>query len=73
MMGNKDDIFIKSALYKSEKYNNNLINQVWPDIAVFVDWFNPNSTRMWWEGLRDLYKQLPYDGLWIDMNEPYSF
>ena len=26
-MGNSDDIFIKSGWYKSEKYNNNLINQ----------------------------------------------
>jgi alpha-glucosidase len=25
-MGNRDDIFIKSGLYKSTKYNNNLIN-----------------------------------------------
>ena len=25
-MGNKDDIFIKSGIYKSTKYNNNLIS-----------------------------------------------
>ena len=50
-MGNNDDIFIKSGLYKSEKYNNNLINQVWPKIAVFVDWFNEKSTKMWFRGL----------------------
>ena len=25
-MGNKDDIFIKSGMYNSTKYNNNLIN-----------------------------------------------
>jgi alpha-glucosidase len=50
-MGNADDIFIKSGLYKSTKYNNNLINQVWPKISVFVDWFNVNSTKMWFNGL----------------------
>jgi alpha-glucosidase (family GH31 glycosyl hydrolase) len=50
-MGNSDDIFIKSGLYKSQKYNNNLINQVWPKIAVFVDWFNDKSTNMWFKGL----------------------
>ena len=60
-------------MYKSTKYNNNLINEVWPKVAVFVDWFNENCTNMWWTGLRDLYEQLPYDGIWIDMNEPYGF
>ena len=28
---------------------------------------------MWALGLNDLYTQLPYDGLWIDMNEPSIF
>ena len=50
-IGNNDDIFIKSDLYKSEKYNNNLINQVWPKTAVFVDWFNEKSRNMWFRGL----------------------
>lgn len=72
-MGNSDDIFIKSGLYKSQKYNNNLINQVWPKIAVFVDWFNNKSTNMWFKGLQDLYNQFDYDGIWIDMNEPWGF
>jgi len=72
-MGNKDDIFIKSGLYKSTKYNNNLINEVWPKIAVFVDWFNDKCINMWSQGLHDLYDQLPYDGIWIDMNEPWGF
>lgn len=72
-MGNSDDIFIKSGVYKSEKYNNNLINQVWPKIAVFVDWFNEDSTKMWFKGLQDLYNQFAFDGIWIDMNEPWGF
>jgi len=54
-MGNQDDIFIKSGVYKNEKYNNNLINKVWPKIAVFVDWFNEKSNKMWSKGLQDLY------------------
>lgn len=72
-MGNQDDIFIKSGMYKSTKYNNNLISEVWPKVAVFVDWFNQKCVNMWWTGLRDLYEQLPYDGIWIDMNEPWGF
>jgi alpha-glucosidase len=38
--GNFDDIFIKSSLYNSKKYNGNLIASVWPKTAVFIDWFN---------------------------------
>lgn len=72
-IGNTDDIFIKSGIHKSTKYNNNLINEVWPKIAVFVDWFNQKCTNMWFTGLRDLYEKLPYDGIWIDMNEPWGF
>ncbi len=72
-MGNKDDVFIKSALYTSEKYNNNLIAKVWPDRAVFVDWFNEKCMNVWSHGLYDLYNLVKYDGLWIDMNEPTTF
>lgn len=53
--GNKDNVFIKSGQYKSEKYNNNLILKVWPQQAVFVDWFNPKCKDLWNLGLTDLY------------------
>ena len=72
-MGNSDDVFIKSGMYKNDKYNNNLINQVWPKIAVFVDWFNPKCINFWSAGLDDLYNEFKYDGIWIDMNEPWGF
>jgi hypothetical protein len=28
---------------------------------------------MWSKGLSDLYNQFAFDGIWIDMNEPYGF
>jgi len=72
-IGNEDDVFIKSGLYTSEKYNNNLISKVWPETAVFVDWFNDKCMNMWTTGLSDLYDLVEYDGIWIDMNEPTTF
>ena len=72
-IGSQYDIFIKSAMYQNETYNNNLINQVWPRVSVFVDWFNENCTKMWFAGLDDLYNDTLYDGIWIDMNEPWGF
>ncbi len=53
-LGNNDDVFIKSGLYKSQKYNNNLISKVWPETAVFVDWFNDKCMNVWTTGLDDL-------------------
>ena len=72
-MGNDDGVFIKSGLYKSEKYNNNLISKVWPETAVFMDWFNKKCMNVWSFGLYNLYTQTNFDGLWIDMNEPTTF
>lgn len=71
--GNKDDVFIKSGIYNNAKYNGNLINKVWPKVAVFVDWFNDKCTNMWFMGLDTLYQETKYDGIWIDMNEPWGF
>ena len=72
-LGNSLDVFIKSGQYKSKTYNNNLILKVWPEKAVFVDWFNEKSKQLWGTGLYDLYNSTHYDGIWIDMNEPTGF
>lgn len=66
-------MFYKSGQYKSEKYNNNLINQIYSKIIVFIDFMTPYSTNLFFKGLYDLYKQLKYDGIWINMNEPSVF
>lgn len=47
--------------------------KVWPDHTVFLDWFHPNSSDVYHQGLLDLHAQVPFDGLWIDMNEATGF
>mgnify|MGYP006298565073 CR=1 FL=1 len=37
---------------------------------MFIDWSHDDAPRVWSEGLTDLFKKVPYDGLWLDMNEP---
>ena len=64
-LGNKLDIFIKSNYTKK-----NLIGKVWPGKTVFPDFFHPDIETFWNQGLNDYYKILPYDGIWLDMNEP---
>lgn len=72
-MGNSDKAFIKSSRYNSTQYGDNLISKVWPEKAVFIDWFNEKCINVWSQGLNDLYNKVAYDGLWIDMNEPTTF
>jgi len=55
------------------KYNGALASKVWPDHAVFIDWFHDDAYSVWSTGLTDLYASVPYDGLWIDMNEATTF
>ena len=64
-LGEELDIFIKSNYTKK-----NLIGKVWPGKTVFPDFFHPNISEFWNQGLRDYYKLVHYDGIWLDMNEP---
>ena len=50
-----------------------LIGSVWPNEAAFVDWYAPYATTFWQNGLDHLSSQLPFDGLWLDMNEASDF
>ena len=42
---------------------------VWPGDVGFVDYFHPNATKYWMDMLEDLYKQVKFSGIWLDMNE----
>ena len=49
---------------------------VWPGIAAFPDWFNPNTQGYWngeFETFFDPNTGVDIDGLWIDMNEASNF
>ncbi|XP_070581150.1 lysosomal alpha-glucosidase-like [Ptychodera flava] len=46
---------------------------VWPGETVFPDFTNP-TTKQWWQKQAKIYHdQIPFDGMWIDMNEPSNF
>eukprot|EP01022_Parablepharisma_sp_SALTPOND_P019193 TRINITY_DN3245_c0_g1_i1.p1 TRINITY_DN3245_c0_g1~~TRINITY_DN3245_c0_g1_i1.p1 ORF type:complete len:924 (+),score=110.38 TRINITY_DN3245_c0_g1_i1:5756-8527(+) len=67
-LGEENQAFIKSAFTKKT-----LIAAVWPGSAVFLSWYAPFASKLWKMGLEDLYKQVEFDGIWLDMNEPASF
>ncbi|NXT46723.1 SUIS protein, partial [Pluvianellus socialis] len=50
-----------------------LVGEVWPGRTVFPDFTNPDCTSWWVEECKLFYDQVPYDGIWIDMNEVASF
>ncbi|KAK8777661.1 hypothetical protein V5799_028996 [Amblyomma americanum] len=56
------------------KTHNIMFGILWPCSPVaFVDFFK-KSTALWWtKELAELRKKLPFDGIWLDMNEPAEF
>lgn len=49
------------------------IAQVWPGFTHIPDFLHPNVVDWWTKELEEFYKLVPYDGLWLDMNEPANF
>ncbi len=45
------------------------VGSVWPGPTYFPDWFAANATAYWTEQLTQFHNLVPYDGIWIDMNE----
>lgn len=82
--GYKRDVFIKwpRDMPHSERGNPGkapvdkdiLYGKVWPKgPSAFPDFFR-NATSQWWkEMIAEFHKELPFDALWIDMNEPSNF
>lgn len=54
--------------------DNVMLGYVWPDgRTAFPDFFK-NETQVWWKKeMKTFHDLLPYDGIWIDMNEPAAF
>lgn len=49
------------------------IGQVWPNDAVYPDYFDNNAIKWWQENLSTMHSTLHFDGLWLDMNEVSNF
>lgn len=66
--GVKNDIFMRSP--SDGKY---YLGKVWPGWVHFVDFLHPNAHEYWKNMLEKFKTNLPYDGLWLDMNEISNF
>ncbi|KAI9911147.1 hypothetical protein PsorP6_009685 [Peronosclerospora sorghi] len=66
--GKELDVFVKGI--NGERYAQKAFRSGW---AVFVDFFHPKASRFWNEQLAMFHEYVaPFDGLWLDMNEPSS-
>ena len=73
--GDTDKTFIKSKQYPNTDLNGNLVNYrlgTKDQKVVFVDWFNDKCIDMWSQGLSLISTKVPFDGLWLNLNEPIT-
>ncbi|VDN43862.1 unnamed protein product, partial [Dibothriocephalus latus] len=50
-----------------------LVGTVWPGETVFPDFLKKETAEWWFQQAKAFREKVPYDGLWIDMNEPANF
>lgn len=65
--GNESNAFLRNpdgTLY---------IGSVWPGYTVFPDFLSAGGEPWWIGEMETWHEQIPFDGAWIDMNEPSSF
>ena len=67
--GKKKGVFIKSPADKSEP----LIGRNTPGDVVFVDFYMHNSKEFYLNRLEKFHEEVPFDGVWLDVNEITSF
>ncbi|XP_052262842.1 lysosomal alpha-glucosidase-like isoform X2 [Dreissena polymorpha] len=68
-----DDGLKKGIFIMNTDDSGPIIGKVWPGTTAFPDFFHPNATAYWTYHANSYHNIVPFDGIWIDMNEPSNF
>jgi alpha-glucosidase (family GH31 glycosyl hydrolase) len=63
----------QKVLLKSSVNPGWLTQHVWSKKSVFLDFMNEQAALIWMTGINNLFDEVEYDGLWLDMNEATGF
>ncbi|KAF2637359.1 hypothetical protein P280DRAFT_482813 [Massarina eburnea CBS 473.64] len=63
----------ESGTFLTNPDGSQYIGAVWPGYTVFPDWMSVNGQSWWVKEMVEWYKEVPFSGFWIDMNEVSSF
>lgn len=69
----KNPIQLNSSAASSYQDGEAFTGKVWPGFVSFIDFYHPDATAYWYDHMSSFYDKIPFDGLWIDMNEIASF
>uniref|UniRef100_A0A2K6NW22 Lysosomal alpha-glucosidase n=1 Tax=Rhinopithecus roxellana TaxID=61622 RepID=A0A2K6NW22_RHIRO len=64
---------LRRGVFITNETGQPLIGQVWPGSTAFPDFTNPAALAWWEDMVAEFHDQVPFDGMWIDMNEPSNF
>ncbi|KAB0356151.1 hypothetical protein FD754_000307 [Muntiacus muntjak] len=64
---------LRRGVFITNETGQPLIGQVWPGLTAFPDFTNPEALDWWQDMVTEFHAQVPFDGMWIDMNEPSNF
>ncbi|OCT61893.1 hypothetical protein XELAEV_18047924mg [Xenopus laevis] len=64
---------LKRGVFITDDKGKPLVGKVWPGLTVFPDFTNPETFSWWYDMVTLFHDQVPFDGMWIDMNEPSNF
>ncbi|XP_054313799.2 lysosomal alpha-glucosidase isoform X2 [Pongo pygmaeus] len=64
---------LRRGVFITNETSQPLIGKVWPGSTAFPDFTNPAALAWWEDMVAEFHDQVPFDGMWIDMNEPSNF
>lgn len=64
---------MRKDLYIKDNKGSPLVGMVWPGFTFYPDFTHPATPDYWYDQLSGFHDKIPFDGIWIDMNEVSDF